>query len=141
MAEQFPNKKLPNPLNQLDPLTLSQAECRRFDPDRPLHPASRLQRFARSSSLCEPAAPIRTAATFRAQIAPDSEVIMRRKLIAYCEMCGSDRLTCTADFIVYHRLSFCSPDCQDDYRVADAERRDEAGHPPPRRPDLASTAP
>ena len=48
---------------------------------------------------------------------------MRRKLIVYCEMCGSDTLTCTADFIVYHRLSFCSPDCRDDYRAADEARR------------------
>jgi hypothetical protein len=47
---------------------------------------------------------------------------MRRTLIVYCELCGSDRLSCTADFIVYHRLSFCSPDCRDEYRAADEER-------------------
>jgi hypothetical protein len=50
---------------------------------------------------------------------------MRRKLMVYCEACGSDRLTCTADFIVYHRLSFCSPDCHDDYRAADEARREQ----------------
>jgi hypothetical protein len=48
---------------------------------------------------------------------------MRRKLIIYCEACGSDTLTCTAEFIVYHRLSFCSPDCRDGYRTVDEERR------------------
>jgi hypothetical protein len=51
---------------------------------------------------------------------------MRRKLIIYCEACGSDTLTCTAEFILYHRLSFCSPDCRDDYRVAEEERRERA---------------
>jgi hypothetical protein len=49
---------------------------------------------------------------------------MRRKLIIYCETCGSDTLTCTVDFIVYHRLSFCSPDCRADYQAADAARRE-----------------
>jgi len=48
---------------------------------------------------------------------------MRRKLIVYCEMCGSDTLTCTADFILYHRLSFCSPDCRDEHQAADETRR------------------
>jgi hypothetical protein len=50
--------------------------------------------------------------------------IMRGKLIVYCELCGSDTLSCTADFIVYHRLSFCSPDCREDYRAADEARRE-----------------
>jgi hypothetical protein len=49
--------------------------------------------------------------------------IMRRKLIVYCELCGGETLSCTADFIVYHRLSFCSPDCREDYRTADEARR------------------
>jgi hypothetical protein len=56
-------------------------------------------------------------------LAADSEAKMRRKLIVYCELCGSDTLTCTADFIVYHRLSFCSPDCRDDYRATDEVRQ------------------
>jgi hypothetical protein len=54
---------------------------------------------------------------------------MRRKLIVYCEACGSDRLSCTAEFIVYHRLSFCSPDCREDYRAADEQRREQSVKP------------
>jgi hypothetical protein len=42
-----------------------------------------------------------------------------RKLVIYCEMCGSDTLSCTTDFITFHHLSFCSPDCRDVYRDAD----------------------
>jgi len=48
---------------------------------------------------------------------------MRGKLVIYCEMCGSDTLSCTTDFITFHHLSFCSPDCRDVYRTADEERR------------------
>ena len=49
---------------------------------------------------------------------------MRGKtLVIYCEMCGSDALSCTADFIIFHHLSFCSPDCHDAYRDADEQRR------------------
>ena len=48
---------------------------------------------------------------------------MRRKLIVYCELCGSDTLSCTADFVVHHRLSFCSPDCREDYQATDEARR------------------
>ena len=51
---------------------------------------------------------------------------MRRKLIVYCETCGSDTLSCTAEFIVYHHLSFCSPDCREDYRMTDQDRRERA---------------
>ncbi len=59
---------------------------------------------------------------------------MRGKLI-YCEVCGSDTLTCTSDFIVFHHLNFCSPDCRDDYRAADEDRRAA-----PKRPDRANSA-
>ena len=59
---------------------------------------------------------------FPRRLARDSEAIMRRKLIIYCETCGSDTLTSAVDFILYHRLSFCSPDCRDDYRTADEQR-------------------
>jgi len=45
------------------------------------------------------------------------------KLLIYCELCGSDTLSCTADFITFHHLSFCSPDCRDSYRTADEEKR------------------
>jgi hypothetical protein len=56
---------------------------------------------------------------------------MRAKRLVYCELCGSDTLTCTTDFIVFHHLSFCSPDCRDAYRAADEERR-AAALPPAR---------
>jgi hypothetical protein len=46
-----------------------------------------------------------------------------KKLVIYCEMCGSDTLNCTTDFITFHQLSFCSPDCRDAYRNADELRR------------------
>jgi hypothetical protein len=62
-------------------------------------------------------------------LASDSEAIMRRKLIVYCESCGSDTLSCTAEFIVYHRLSFCSPDCRADFQAADEARREQGERP------------
>ena len=46
-----------------------------------------------------------------------------KKLVIYCEMCGSDTLNCTTDFITFHQLSFCSPDCRNEYRDADELRR------------------
>ena len=49
---------------------------------------------------------------------------MARTRIVYCEMCGSNTLTCTTDFIVFHHLHFCSPDCREDYRTADEARRE-----------------
>ena len=48
---------------------------------------------------------------------------MRRKLVVYCEQCGGAELSGTAELLVFHCLSFCSPDCRDDYRTADEERR------------------
>ena len=48
-----------------------------------------------------------------------------KKLVVYCEACGSDTLSCTTDFITFHHLSFCSPDCRDAYRDADELRRAE----------------
>ena len=54
---------------------------------------------------------------------------MRGKtLVIYCEMCGSDTPDCTADFITFHHLSFCSPDCHDAYRDADEQRRAAKAH-------------
>lgn len=47
---------------------------------------------------------------------------MRRKLVIYCEACGGERRSGT-EFIVYHRLSFCSANCRDEYRSADDLRR------------------
>ena len=46
-----------------------------------------------------------------------------KKLVIYCEMCGSDTPDCTTDFMTFHHLSFCSPDCHDAYRDADEQRR------------------
>ena len=43
---------------------------------------------------------------------------MRRKLIVYCEACGSDRPG-GDDFVIFHCLAFCSPDCRAEYRTAD----------------------
>ena len=42
---------------------------------------------------------------------------MRRKLVVYCEQCGGTEPSGTHDFVVFHCLSFCSPDCHDDYRT------------------------
>ncbi len=48
---------------------------------------------------------------------------MRRKALVYCEVCGGAKPAGTADFLLFHCLAFCSPDCLDDYRTADEERR------------------
>jgi hypothetical protein len=42
----------------------------------------------------------------------------------YCECCGGTRLSCTADWIVFERLTFCSPECRDDHAEAEQSRRD-----------------
>jgi hypothetical protein len=49
--------------------------------------------------------------------------MMRRKMMTICEVCGSTERSGAADFLVFHCLTFCSPECRDDYRVADEERR------------------
>ena len=48
---------------------------------------------------------------------------MRRKTLTICEVCGGTRPSGAADFVVFHCLTFCSPDCLGDYRAADDERR------------------
>ena len=48
---------------------------------------------------------------------------MRKKAVVICEMCGGTTPSGTADFLVFHCLAFCSPDCLCDYRTADDERR------------------
>jgi len=49
---------------------------------------------------------------------------MRKKaVVVICELCGGPKPSGTADFVVFHCLAFCSPDCRDDYRTADEERR------------------
>jgi hypothetical protein len=48
---------------------------------------------------------------------------MRRKIVTVCDVCGGAKPSGTADFVIFHCLTFCSPGCLDDYRVADEERR------------------
>ena len=48
---------------------------------------------------------------------------MRKKLAVYCEQCGGADAS-GGEFVMFHCLSFCSPDCRDDYRAADEERRE-----------------
>ena len=59
---------------------------------------------------------------------------MRRKLIVYCEACGGERPS-GEDFVLFHCLTFCSPDCRDDYRATDALRREQKAQ---RRSDKAA---
>ena len=56
--------------------------------------------------------------------ADSDKTTMRRKLIVYCEACGSDRPN-GDDFVIFHCLAFCSPECRADYRTADEQRREE----------------
>jgi hypothetical protein len=44
-------------------------------------------------------------------------------MIVVCAMCDRDELSGMHDFIVYHRLAFCAPDCREEYRTADDKRR------------------
>lgn len=39
-----------------------------------------------------------------------------KKLAVWCEHCGGMQLSCCAEWIVFDRLSFCSPDCRTDYQ-------------------------
>ena len=48
---------------------------------------------------------------------------MRRKILTICEVCGGTKPSGAADFLVFHCLTFCSPDCLDDYCTIDEERR------------------
>lgn len=48
---------------------------------------------------------------------------MRRKIVTICEVCGGTKPSGAPDFVVFHCLTFCSPDCLADYRAADDERR------------------
>ena len=48
---------------------------------------------------------------------------MAKKLVVYCEQCGGTELSGTPEFLVFHHLAFCSPDCRDDYRATDEARR------------------
>ena len=48
---------------------------------------------------------------------------MRKKAVVICELCGGPKPSAATDFLVFHCLALCSPDCLDDYRVADEDRR------------------
>jgi len=48
---------------------------------------------------------------------------MRRKALVYCEVCGGSMPSGAADLLVFHCLAFCSPDCLDDYKALDEQRR------------------
>jgi hypothetical protein len=48
---------------------------------------------------------------------------MRRKMLTICEICGGTTPSSAADFVAFHCLTFCSPDCLDDYRSAEEDRR------------------
>jgi hypothetical protein len=43
---------------------------------------------------------------------------MRKTILVYCEQCGSEKLKCCDAWLVFERLTFCSPDCREDYRAA-----------------------
>jgi hypothetical protein len=67
---------------------------------------------------------------------------MRRKIVTICEVCGGTRPSGAADFVVFHCLTFCSPDCLEDYRAADDERRarKEASRASPPKPEGSRAA-
>jgi hypothetical protein len=48
---------------------------------------------------------------------------MGKTSIVICEVCGGTTPSGAADFVLFHCLTFCSPDCLGDYRTADHERR------------------
>jgi hypothetical protein len=54
---------------------------------------------------------------------------MRRKLVTICEICGGSEASGTADFLVFHCLTFCSPGCLEDYRSGDEARRERKRRP------------
>jgi hypothetical protein len=48
---------------------------------------------------------------------------MAKKLV-YCEQCGGAERDDAPEFLVFHCLAFCSPDCRGDYQAADEARRE-----------------
>ncbi|HWP16567.1 MAG TPA: hypothetical protein VNM46_13150 [Xanthobacteraceae bacterium] len=52
---------------------------------------------------------------------------MPGKMLTICEVCGGTQPSGAGDFMVFHCLTFCSPECRDDYQTADEERRAKAG--------------
>lgn len=47
---------------------------------------------------------------------------MRNRLVI-CEICGGERPSGSQDFLVFHCLAICSPDCLEEYRTGDEARR------------------
>jgi hypothetical protein len=50
---------------------------------------------------------------------------MARKLVIYCEHCGGAEPSGMDEFLVFHCLAFCSPDCRDDYRTVHESTREQ----------------
>ena len=49
-------------------------------------------------------------------------ILAKKRAILVCDVCGGNRLSGTHDFISFHCLLFCSPDCYEEYRTEDEER-------------------
>ena len=47
---------------------------------------------------------------------------MRKKVLVSCEACGGTEPSGASDFLVFHCLMFCSPDCVDEYRTGHEAR-------------------
>jgi len=68
---------------------------------------------------------------------------MRRKALVYCEVCGGTTPSGAPDYLIFHCLAFCSPDCLDDYKAAGEGREANKQTPAtgrnsaPRRPRAA----
>jgi hypothetical protein len=73
----------------------------------------------------------------------DSEAAMRRKALVYCEVCGGTTPAGAPDYLIFHCLAFCSPDCLDEYKAAGEGREANKQTPAtdrtsaPRRPRAA----
>jgi hypothetical protein len=65
---------------------------------------------------------------------------MRRKMLTICEVCGGTEPSVASDFLVFHCLTFCSPECRDDYQAADEERRATAEASRAHGPDKTRTS-
>jgi hypothetical protein len=50
-------------------------------------------------------------------------ILAKKEAILVCDVCGGSRVSGTHDFISFHCLLFCSPDCHEEYRTEDEERR------------------
>lgn len=46
-----------------------------------------------------------------------------KKPAVWCEQCGGTTLSCCAEWILFDRLIFCSPDCRADYQLSMRRRQ------------------